>query len=696
MSGIIINPYSFASAEAFSTKSLNFDGVDDIVHTNSTTIGVGGNCSLSFWVKGGPQKSTSLGDYLFSADYYNQWTLTMAKGADLVWWNINAVAHTLATDVFDDDWHHIVMIWNPSGADQTIRTYKDGALATNVTTDFRYAQADTRYHGPLQYIGSRPTFTGLDGNIDEVAMWHTELSVSDITAIYNSGTPGDLTSLSPVGWWRMGENSTFSSPQILMPEQSNKDKASNYSLNFDGVNDYVSISNGSAVNITGNGSISFWINAATLASYTGIVSKVENTASVVSNAQYHIGMLSNGVRCVITGTDLKIGSEDVGTVPTITTGVWEHYVLTWDGSNLSLYKNGVFAASKTQVSNPSTNTEPVLIGYRNGYDYVDGKIDEVSIFNTVLSAGDVTSMYNSGQPTDLTSLTPSAWWRMGEEAIFNSTNWLLPNKAQDVFSRYCLDFDGVSSYIDTSNATLVNGYTDVTFSGWINVSSLAAAYEGIICARGSDYILIHIGNIVGSTYTLYVQQTQSGQPATITYTLSLNFDSWYHFAIMGSVGGKWDMYINGSNAAQVQGPNTISGLTQTQSFKIGRDYASRELVGKIDEVSIFDEVKAIGDLWDGSGKPTDLTGESGIVSWWRMGEDATFSTNWTIPDKAGSNTGTSANMTNDDLTGDAPGVTANGVSANMTIEDRTGDAPDSSNNALSYNMVEADIEEEAP
>ena len=64
-----------------------------------------------------------------------------------------------------------------------------------------------------------------------------------------------------------------------------------------------------------------------------------------------------------------------------------------------------------------------------------------------------------------------------------------------------------------------------------------------------------------------------------------------------------------------------------------------------------------------------------------MGEDATFSTNWTVPDKIGSNTGTSANMTNDDLTGNAPAVTGNGTSANMTIEDRTGDASNSSNNA---------------
>ena len=139
---------------------------------------------------------------------------------------------------------------------------------------------------------------------------------------------------------------TYHPTQWLIPKNANTDKVGNYSFQMDGVADYIDCGNDTALDITGNGSISVWINATTLANYTGIVSKAPNTGTIVADGQYHVGMISSGIRCVITGTDLKIGSEDVGTVPTITTGVWEHYVLTWDGSNLSLYKNGVFAASK--------------------------------------------------------------------------------------------------------------------------------------------------------------------------------------------------------------------------------------------------------------------------------------------------------------------------------------------------------------
>ena len=45
-----------------------------------------------------------------------------------------------------------------------------------------------------------------DGNIDEVAYFTSELSASDVTTIYNSGVPNDISSLSPTGWWRMGDN----------------------------------------------------------------------------------------------------------------------------------------------------------------------------------------------------------------------------------------------------------------------------------------------------------------------------------------------------------------------------------------------------------------------------------------------------------------------------------------------------------
>ena len=43
---------------------------------------------------------------------------------------------------------------------------------------------------------------------DEVSYFDTTLSQSDVTTIYNGGVPNDLTSLSPLSWWRFEGSGT--------------------------------------------------------------------------------------------------------------------------------------------------------------------------------------------------------------------------------------------------------------------------------------------------------------------------------------------------------------------------------------------------------------------------------------------------------------------------------------------------------
>jgi hypothetical protein len=45
-----------------------------------------------------------------------------------------------------------------------------------------------------------------EGLLDEISFFNSALSASDITSIYNSGVPADISTLNPVGWWRMGDN----------------------------------------------------------------------------------------------------------------------------------------------------------------------------------------------------------------------------------------------------------------------------------------------------------------------------------------------------------------------------------------------------------------------------------------------------------------------------------------------------------
>lgn len=94
-------------------------------------------------------------------------------------------------------WSHLAATWDGSS---TVTIYLNGSQLAQITnaSSLPTSQADMFMIGKGQFLHK--------GKVDEVGYWNRGLSSSDITAIYNSGTPGDLTSYSPVGWWRCGDD----------------------------------------------------------------------------------------------------------------------------------------------------------------------------------------------------------------------------------------------------------------------------------------------------------------------------------------------------------------------------------------------------------------------------------------------------------------------------------------------------------
>ena len=108
--------------------------------------------------------------------------------------------------------------------------------------------------------------------------------------------------------------------------------------------------------------------------------------------------------------------------PSITTGQWYHIALTNDGSTAVFYLNG------SPLSTTGVNTKP-LVDLTNGLiigdgdqrpvgnDPWDGYLDEIGVFNTALTQEQIESIYNAtttGKTADLSSLSPVAWYRMGD------------------------------------------------------------------------------------------------------------------------------------------------------------------------------------------------------------------------------------------------------------------------------------------
>jgi len=121
---------------------------------------------------------------------------------------------------------------------------------------------------------------------------------------------------------------------------------------------------------------------------------------------------------------------------------WQHLCVTFDTitGDLILYHNGVEKDTESNEvgSTINLNNEELIIGARSdgpGFEF-EGNIDEISIWDIALNVTQINEIYNGGgpgKPGDLGELTITqagngiGWYRMGDNASWNGTEWAMPN-----------------------------------------------------------------------------------------------------------------------------------------------------------------------------------------------------------------------------------------------------------------------------
>jgi len=203
------------------TKSINLDGVDDYVScgdADNLSFGDGSSdspFSISAWIK--PDVTARFRIIFKYGSTLKEYFMQVAGGSKLQVSfkdsiNNASIGRNGFTSIPTASWSHVVMTYNGSGAATRIKVYLNGVLDNGSTTGTGSYTAMSNTSEPLE-IG-RFSASYADGHIDEVAVFNTELSASDITTIYNSGVPNDLTGTSGlVSWWRMGDGDT--APTLL-------------------------------------------------------------------------------------------------------------------------------------------------------------------------------------------------------------------------------------------------------------------------------------------------------------------------------------------------------------------------------------------------------------------------------------------------------------------------------------------------
>ncbi len=218
---------------------------------------------------------------------------------------------------------------------------------------------------------------------------------------------------SPVAYYRMGEpsgsvidetgGSSGSVVGTATRDVSGVPAADDGAIDF-AATGYVSIPHQSKLNL-GDGplSLELWIKITALPPGGGEAKLIDKGGS----GAYQVLLADNGQVPLS-----KAGVAEIGkSTTTLSVGPWHHIVITKNGSTTKIYLNGV-DRSGTMTDQTLTDTTGALILGRNRNtvnDPFNGAMDEVALYNSVLSPTRVAAHYAAGSPASVTHvLTGSA------------------------------------------------------------------------------------------------------------------------------------------------------------------------------------------------------------------------------------------------------------------------------------------------
>ena len=317
------------------------------------------------------------------------------------------------TTINTGTWYHVAGVYDSVA--QTLTVYLNGvSVATNSVAGF--VPASGAGSGPT--LGAAGQFT--NGTIDDSRVYNRALSAADIKTLYTStgGMSGDIyTGLT--GYWKFDEgsgtvandSSTNGNTGTLVngPTWTGSGKV-NGALSFAAASSqYVDVANPSnfAFDYTQPFSISAWVY------------RTANTANNVVAAKwdpattkgYKLWLPASGAYCNGSGSNcldfiMRNGgtSQEILTPGgTLSTNAWHHVVATYDGSQsesgMKLYIDG--AATGNSAANNLSGSILTSVDFKVAVDdtttasYFPGTLDEVRVYNRVLSPSDVLTLYNS-------------------------------------------------------------------------------------------------------------------------------------------------------------------------------------------------------------------------------------------------------------------------------------------------------------
>ena len=421
-----------------------------------------------------------------------------------------------------------------------------------------------------------------------------------------------------VGYWDFGAGSTTAATPDRTPNNndgtvtgatiagiSDRKGQSGKAYSFDGT-DYISVTDADILDAgTGDFSYSLWFN--------GTVTGTPVLLRKFSAANGGYQLILNGSKIYMRfseGTD-EGGSGDIETqgATTLSASTWYFVAVTHDrDGNIVGYLNGVsdVSTSIATAESSANNAANLFIGAQDttpNSPFI-GTIDDVRLYNRLLTQAEVTASYESYDPgivvSDLqkglvgywnfgagstTTLTPDRTPNNNDGNVTGATiSGITDRKGQ---SDKAYTFNGTSDNISITHNAVFN-VSSITVSAWIKPTTLtgsstiigkkysgggARTWELMYDLNGKLYWFIST-----DSQTILLDEAASATQAIVT-------GNWYY--VVGTYsGGVSFLYINGVQVGTDTGGGTLD--TNTLDILIAKNYSTPDYSdGVIDDVRIY-------------------------------------------------------------------------------------------------------------
>jgi hypothetical protein len=196
--------------------------------------------------------------------------------------------------------------------------------------------------------------------------------------------------------------------------------ANSYSLSLDGTDDHAEVTGSSEIQISYPLTISAWI-------YPTSNANASDWRTIIS-----WGSASGGqgrfLQLKGTSNNLLFGTyqSSVTSSTSLSLNTWYHVAVTVTSGDTKLYIDGSLDTTGSNTLNSftygKTHVGELYYSQTTAGRHFAGNIDELALFNSVLTADEILQLYNDGNPIDLnsdvgnytSSANLKAWWRMGD------------------------------------------------------------------------------------------------------------------------------------------------------------------------------------------------------------------------------------------------------------------------------------------